>query len=86
MKRSTGSVRSLSQAPERVITPFTALPQEGTQSMMVKVMPMTWAHSGRAVKCRWCGPAQIYMNIKAQKLMIERRYDQTGRFACLGRK
>jgi hypothetical protein len=48
MKRSTGSVRSLSQAPESVITPFTALPQEGTQSMMVKVMPMTWAHSGRA--------------------------------------
>ena len=31
------------------MTPFTALPQEGIQSMMVKVMPMYWAQSGRAV-------------------------------------
>jgi hypothetical protein len=47
--RTTGSVRSLSQAPDRVIRPLIMPPQLGIQSMIENVMPRVWAHCGRAV-------------------------------------
>lgn len=47
--RSTGSVRSLSQAPDSVIRPLIMPPQEGIQSMMENVMPSVWVQSGNAV-------------------------------------
>ena len=34
-------------------------PQLGIQSIKENTMPSVWAHSGTAVKCRWCGPAQM---------------------------
>ena len=45
----TGSVLSLSQAPDRVMSPLIMPPQEGIHSMMEKVMPSVCAHSGSAV-------------------------------------
>ena len=47
--RKTGSVRSLSQAPDNVMRPLIMPPQLGIQSMTLKIMPMVLAHSGRAV-------------------------------------
>ena len=47
--RSTGSVRSLSQAPESVISPLIMPPQDGIHSMIEKVMPSVCVQSGRAV-------------------------------------
>ncbi len=47
--RRTGSVRSLSQAPESVIRPLIIPPQDGIHSMIEKVMPSVWAHCGKAV-------------------------------------
>ena len=47
--RSTGSVRSLSQAPDSVIKPLIMPPHDGIQSMIEKVMPRVWAQSGNAV-------------------------------------
>ena len=47
--RSTGSVRSLSQAPDSVIRPLIMPPQDGIQSMIEKVMPSVCAQSGSAV-------------------------------------
>ena len=40
---------SLCHAPERVITPFTALPHDGIQSMIEKLMPRNCTQSGSAV-------------------------------------
>ena len=47
--RSTGSVRSLSHAPDSVINPLIMPPQEGIHSMIEKVMPSVWVQSGSAV-------------------------------------
>ena len=47
--RSTGSVRSLCQAPESVMMPLIIPPQEGIHSMTEKVMPSVCAQSGSAV-------------------------------------
>jgi len=47
--RNTGSVRSLSQAPDRVINPLIMPPQLGIHRITEKVMPRVWAHSGSAV-------------------------------------
>ena len=47
--RRTGSVRSLSQAPESVIRPLIMPPQDGIHSMIEKVMPRVCAQSGSAV-------------------------------------
>ena len=49
-------------------------------------MPSDCAQSGSAVYCRWCGPAHMYTAISAQKCTIDRRYEYTGRPACLGTK
>ena len=48
-KRSTGSVRSFSHAPERVMMPLIIPPQEGAIRISEKTMPRLWAQSGRAV-------------------------------------
>lgn len=47
--RSTGSVRSLSQAPESVISPLIMPPQDGIHSMTENVMPRVCVQSGNAV-------------------------------------
>jgi hypothetical protein len=47
--RMMGSVRSLSQAPDSVISPLIMPPQEGIHSMIENTMPSVWAQSGRAV-------------------------------------
>ncbi len=47
--RNTGSVRSLSQAPDSVIRPLIMPPQLGIHSMMENVMPSVCAHCGNAV-------------------------------------
>ena len=47
--RITASVRSLSQAPDRVMRPLIIPPQDGIHSMIEKVMPRVWAHCGSAV-------------------------------------
>ena len=47
--RSTGSVRSLSQAPDNVIRPLIMPPHEGIHSMTEKTMPSVCAQSGSAV-------------------------------------
>ena len=47
--RSTGSVRSLSQAPDSVMIPLIMPPQDGIHSMIEKVMPSVCAQSGSAV-------------------------------------
>ena len=47
--RVTGSVRSLSQAPDRVISPLIIPPQDGIHSRIEKVMPRVWVHCGSAV-------------------------------------
>ena len=47
--RTTGSVRSLSQAPDSVIRPLIIPPQDGIHSMIEKVIPSVCAHSGKAV-------------------------------------
>jgi hypothetical protein len=47
--RSTGSVRSLSHAPDSVIRPLIIPPQDGIHSMIEKVMPSVCAQSGSAV-------------------------------------
>ena len=47
--RSTGSVRSLSQAPESVIMPLIMPPHDGIHSMIENVMPSVCAQSGSAV-------------------------------------
>ena len=44
-----GSVRSLSQAPDRVIRPLIMPPQEGIHSMIEKIIPRVEAQSGSAV-------------------------------------
>ena len=49
MKRRMGSVRSLCQAPDRVIMPLIMPPQEGASKMMDMTMPRLCAQSGRAV-------------------------------------
>ena len=46
-------------------------PQLGIHRTTENTMPSVCAQSGRAVKCRWWGPAQIYMKINDQKWMIE---------------
>ena len=73
MKRSTASSRTLCQAPLRVSSAFPAEAQEGTSSTTEKAMPRVCTQWGSAVKCRWCEPAHIYMNVMPQKLMIESR-------------
>ena len=47
--RSTGSVRSLSHAPESVIRPLIMPPHEGIHSMIENTMPSVEAQSGSAV-------------------------------------
>ena len=47
--RRTGSVRSLSHAPDNVISPLIMPPQEGIHSMTEKVIPSVCAQSGTAV-------------------------------------
>ena len=47
--RSTGSVRSLSQAPDSVISPLIIPPQDGIHSMIENTMPSVVAQSGSAV-------------------------------------
>ncbi len=47
--RRTGSVRSLSQAPDSVSRPLIMPPHEGIHSMIEKVMPSVCAQSGSAV-------------------------------------
>ena len=47
--RSTGSVRSLSQAPDSVIRPLIMPPHDGIHSMIENVMPSVCAQSGSAV-------------------------------------
>ena len=44
--RRIGSVRSLSQAPDKVIRPLIMPPQDGIHSMMEKTMPKVCAQSG----------------------------------------
>ena len=47
--RKTGSVRSLSQAPDKVIRPLIMPPQDGIHSITEKTMPRVCAQSGKAV-------------------------------------
>ena len=47
--RTTGSVRSLSHAPDSVISPLIMPPQDGIHSITEKVAPSVCAHSGSAV-------------------------------------
>ena len=47
--RMIGSVRILSQAPDRVIRPLIMPPQEGIHSMTENTMPSVCAQSGSAV-------------------------------------
>ena len=47
--RTTGSVRSLSQAPDSVIKPLIMPPQDGIHSMTENTMPRVEAQSGKAV-------------------------------------
>ena len=47
--RTTGSVRSLSQAPESVIRPLIIPPQDGIQSAIENAIPNVEAQSGGAV-------------------------------------
>ena len=53
--------------------PLIMPPQEGIHNMIEKVMPRVCAQrqSGRAVG----GPAHMYMKMRAQKWMIDRRYE-----------
>ena len=73
MKRSVASSRTRCQAPLRVSSALAADDHDGTSSMIEKVMPRVCTHSGRAVKCRWCEPAHMYMKVMPQKLMIDSR-------------
>ena len=59
MKRRVASSRTLSQAPFSVISALPADAQDGTSSMIEKVMPSVCTQSGSAVQCRWCEPAQM---------------------------
>ena len=68
-----GSVRSLYQTPDRVITPLIAPPHEGASRISENTMPSDCAQSGSAVYSRWCGPAHMYTAISAQKCTIDRR-------------
>ena len=47
--RMIGSVRSLSQAPESVISPLIIPPQDGIHSTTENTMPSVEAQSGSAV-------------------------------------
>ncbi len=47
-----GSVRSLCQAPDKVMMPLIMPPQEGSSSMMEKVAARVEVQSGSAVQCR----------------------------------
>ena len=47
--RSTGSVRSLSHAPDSVISPLIMPPHDGIHSMIENVMPSVCVQSGSAV-------------------------------------
>ena len=63
----TGSVRTLSQAPRSVNSPFIIPPQDGISNITENATPKFCAHSGKAVYNKWWGPAQMYMNINDQK-------------------
>src|SRR5665647_2543759 len=64
---------TLSHAPRSVSNPFIIPPQLGKISMREKTIPKDCAQLGNAVYNKWCGPAQIYKKIKAQKCIMERR-------------
>ena len=55
-------------------------------NMKLKTIPKLCAQLGKAVYNKWCGPAQIYKKIKAQKCMMDNLYEKTGLFAALGKK
>ena len=62
---------TLSQAPRKVNKPLIIPPQLGKISMKLKTIPKLCAQLGKAVYNKWCGPAQIYKKIKAQKCIID---------------
>jgi hypothetical protein len=49
MKRRIGSVRSLCQAPDRVMMPLIMPPQDGASRIRLNTMPRLCAQSGSAV-------------------------------------
>ena len=62
---------TLSQAPRKVSNPLIIPPQLGNINMKLKTIPKLCAQLGKAVYNKWCGPAQIYKKINAQKWMID---------------
>ncbi len=54
-----GSVRSLCQAPDKVMMPLIMPPHEGASRISENTMPSDCAQSGSEVNCRWWGPAHI---------------------------
>ena len=73
MKRTMGSVRSRSQRPDMVMKPLRVEAQDGIHSMMENAIPSVCTQSGSEVKCRWCGPAHMYMNTSDQKDRMDSR-------------
>ena len=64
---NTASSRTLSQAPRRVNNPLIIPPQDGAINITENTTPSDWAQSGNAVYNKWCGPAQMYKKMSAQK-------------------